>query len=302
MKVRYTDLETGEEVTEYWPIPGRGAIASFTPSSRKRLKKRLFAYEEDPKAMITLTYGKIYTADAEEWKRDLDRWCVRFLRTYPDIYMVWKLEPQKRGAPHFHVLIWVPWTMTKRIHRKMRNFISKTWNETIYKGHRSEAQLKNLKAGTQLKFLTNPDTYKKYLSKYVSKEVEGHKLPWWARPGRFWGERNKQAKPAVQQVTADLTTEEFFFLKRTLSKLQKARRKKAKRKKPFKTERLFRTNDNYLIFEDQATVMQILSYIQGEKQYIWEYFNPDDRSLNDVLKCTWSKERKNFELAEEVYV
>jgi len=30
----------------------------------------------------------------------------RFKRAYPDASAIWKLEPQKRGAPHYHMLVW----------------------------------------------------------------------------------------------------------------------------------------------------------------------------------------------------
>src|SRR5690606_1419342 len=64
--------------------------------------------------MVTLTYPRHWPTDPRSWKKHLDAWRKRMQRAWGRLPAVWKLEPQRRGAPHFHLLVVVPasWTAT----------------------------------------------------------------------------------------------------------------------------------------------------------------------------------------------
>ena len=53
---------------------------------------------------ITLTYQQQDQA-ADASKRDLEKFLKRFERKYGPTWLLWKLEPQKRGTPHYHLLV-----------------------------------------------------------------------------------------------------------------------------------------------------------------------------------------------------
>lgn len=58
--------------------------------------------------MVTLTYrpGAEWSArDVSGYLMHLRKWCQR--RGVP-LWAVWRLELQRRGAPHYHVVVWLP--------------------------------------------------------------------------------------------------------------------------------------------------------------------------------------------------
>lgn len=86
-------------------------ISEFSSKSRVRALKKLSMI--DPLLVsrpyfVTLTYHEIFPAGAREIKRDLDSFIKRLKRLYPVCHYFWRIELQKRGAPHFHFIIWFP--------------------------------------------------------------------------------------------------------------------------------------------------------------------------------------------------
>jgi len=54
---------------------------------------------------VTLTYPDEFP-EPDVSKQHLDTFFKRFTRRFPKAGAVWKLEPQQRGAPHYHLLVW----------------------------------------------------------------------------------------------------------------------------------------------------------------------------------------------------
>jgi hypothetical protein len=82
----------------------RASITTFSSRSRNNLLKKLFSLPISPSVFITLTYPNFYPADSKEWKRHLDNFRKELLNEFPDAWLFWKLEPQRKGAPHYHLL------------------------------------------------------------------------------------------------------------------------------------------------------------------------------------------------------
>jgi hypothetical protein len=57
---------------------------------------------------VTLTYPRTYNPDPASWKRDVQAFRKRFERHFGKCPIVWRLELQERGAPHFHLLVFTP--------------------------------------------------------------------------------------------------------------------------------------------------------------------------------------------------
>lgn len=53
---------------------------------------------------VTLTYPKNYPQDWKVWKNDLKIYKEHLQRKFPQVQGFWKLELQKRGAPHYHLV------------------------------------------------------------------------------------------------------------------------------------------------------------------------------------------------------
>lgn len=85
----------------------RNPIKGFTRASRLRLMRTIARVRRDADlpCFVTLTYpGEFPTV--ERAKRDLDVFLKRLRRHFPKAGGIWKLEPQQRGAPHYHMLVW----------------------------------------------------------------------------------------------------------------------------------------------------------------------------------------------------
>jgi len=170
-------------------ISKRGRIKGFTNSSRRRLLERvheLDAEDLEPGLFVTLTYPGEWPHDPEVWKRDLAAFLKRLTREYPDAVALWKLEPQQRGAPHFHLLVygadWIP-----------KTWLSRVWYEIVGSGDEQ-----HLKAGTQVKRVRTWRGVHHYAAKYVGKVQD---LPdGWQYPGRWWGVHNRAQFKLMRDV------------------------------------------------------------------------------------------------------
>jgi hypothetical protein len=83
----------------------RGEINGFSAASRKRMIQLLHSVKFQTVSMITLTYGKEFPECIKTSKMHLKEWRRRFEKSWGTLRCIWRLELQKRGAPHYHILI-----------------------------------------------------------------------------------------------------------------------------------------------------------------------------------------------------
>jgi len=86
----------------------RGRINSFSHKSRRRLMETVASVDRRAVAVplfVTLTYPSSFPTDYTVYKKHLDTFLKRLRRAFPNVWAIWRLEFQKRGAPHFHILI-----------------------------------------------------------------------------------------------------------------------------------------------------------------------------------------------------
>lgn len=160
------------------PVGRRGRVREFSRRSRTRLQQTLcavpIAHVGRGLLFITLTYPRAWPGDWRRWKRDLDTLRWRLADKFPRFGAVWKLEPQRRGAPHFHLLVvGVP-------------FIAKAWLSEAWYDVVGSKDPKHLAAGTQVQLARSHRGVVSYASKYTAKRQE---LPadWQEGVGRWWG-------------------------------------------------------------------------------------------------------------------
>lgn len=151
---------------------------------------------------LTLTYPGCFPHDSKTWKRDLDVFWKRVTRVYPGASAEWKLEPQKRGAPHYHLLVYgIPYG------RKVIEFLSVIWYEVVGSGDK-----RHLWAGTRLEWIRSRRGIKSYAGKrYMGKELSSDHLQrlsesvrGWAKPGRFWGVLGRVNLPVGDRVVSEV--------------------------------------------------------------------------------------------------
>lgn len=171
-------------------------------------------------AMVTLTYPgdwEIVAPSGASVKRHMVLWRKRFQREYgePARY-IWKLEFQRRGAPHIHLWM-VPPMSLGRSGRGFAQWLSETWAEVVDHPD-AEQKARHLLAGTAIDVrdglkACDPKRLAIYFTKHSSPNLNGdkeyqHAVPeLWRQPGRgpgrFWGVYGLKKAIAVAEVAQD---------------------------------------------------------------------------------------------------
>lgn len=179
----------------------RGKITLFSRASRRRLMQTIAKTKKSAlPVFITLTYPGEWSKDAKRWKRDLRVFWMRLERRFPHISAVWKLEFQKRGAPHYHLLVW------GAEYAPLLLQVGRLWYEVVGSGDE-----RHLLAGTRVEKVRDWRGVMSYASKYLGKlEVSTSEV------GRFWGVMNSEFIPWADLVTCSLTDKEAYNFIRLL--------------------------------------------------------------------------------------
>lgn len=179
----------------------RGQVHGFSKASRRRLMQKLAQVKQDARPLfLTLTYPGEFPLAAADWKRDFDKWCKRLHRKYPGAGLVWRLEPQKRGAPHYHVLLY-----GVQISVEFREWLRLSWYECVNSG-----DIKHYHRGTDVEAVRSHRGVRSYAGKYLAKvqappqqvNQDGEILPMpdWSAVGRWWGVRYGENLPWSEVV------------------------------------------------------------------------------------------------------
>lgn len=246
----WVDYETGELGVR--DAAARSEVTEWSKRSRMRMVRALaeldYSQWDDSagdSAMVTLTYPGDWESVAPDgrtvknhfrrlqhrWRRALgkDSWRV-----------LWKLEFQKRGAPHIHFLARVPATVGKV---SFEEWLSNAWAAAVGASteidrcnvatrKESSEFSRHVAGGTGVDFggmkVSDPRRIALYFLGHSMKSTDGkeyqHIVPelWQAPgkgPGRFWGHAGFDK--AV--VALDLDIADFYRLARELRKLRRAR-------------------------------------------------------------------------------
>ena len=117
-----------ESIGEHKRDSKRGRISRFSYKSRLNLIRTLSQVKRDNlPSFVTLTYAG-FDVNPEQWKRDLYTFIKRLNRAFPEVAGIWKLEPQQRGAPHYHIMVWGAST------EELQAFVPLAWYEIAGNG------------------------------------------------------------------------------------------------------------------------------------------------------------------------
>jgi hypothetical protein len=179
-------------------------LASINRSAFRAFKGRLIS--------ITLTYPHEYPEDPEVCKNHLKALRRRLQRKFGEFAGFSRMGIQKRGAWHFHLLLFVGPSLGPI--GELRRFISSSWYEVI--GKVSEG---HLRAGTRVEAVKKWKQATSYVERYMAKPEA---FPEGLQTGRIWGIWNENLLP-VRWETAQVSLRDAFRIRRIYRKL--ARRK-----------------------------------------------------------------------------
>ncbi|NIH99242.1 rolling circle replication-associated protein [Mycolicibacterium fluoranthenivorans] len=204
-----------------------GVITEWSRKSRSSMCRTFAELDYSPlvksgrvPAMVTLTYPgdwEVVAPDGASVKRHMVLWRKRFQREYgePARY-IWKLEFQRRGAPHIH--LWMaPPISPGRSGRGFAQWLSEAWAQVVDHPD-AEQKARHRLAGTAIDVRNglkacDPKRLAIYFTKHSSPNLHGdkeyqHITPeLWRQPGRgpgrFWGVYGLKKALAVVEVAQD---------------------------------------------------------------------------------------------------
>lgn len=167
----------------------RGAISGFSKAARRRMLRTLSTIKQDSLAealFVTLTYPGNEVAESERWsvdpavwKKHLDTFGKRLRRAFPGCSAIWRIDAQRRGAPHFHLLVFGAGFIP-------HEWCARAWWEIVGSGSAD-----HLSAGTETRAIESPRQAVYYVSKYAGKVSEyAYRTPAGEEirsTGRQWG-------------------------------------------------------------------------------------------------------------------
>jgi hypothetical protein len=199
----------------------RGTIRGFSRKSRTNLlrhkasiNRSAFRAHKGRVFSVTLTYPSQYPQDPKLCKRHLEALRKRLARRYGGFSGYWRLGIQRRGAWHFHLLLFVPPSFGKL--KEIRHFIACSWYEVC--GKLSEG---HLLAGTRVEEVRNWRNATSYVERYVAKPEQ---FPEGVEMGRVWGVWNEELLP-VQWETVRVNLKDAYKIRRIYRRLAKMRGK-----------------------------------------------------------------------------
>ena len=206
-----------ESVTMTDERPTRGAISEWSQKSRARMFSVLPSLDYEPMfatggvaAMVTLTLPgegwEQLVPDLATFKKRIDRFQALYARAWGNRPIaVWKMEFQRRGAPHLHLFMVPPtgFARGRGVKRDFSNWLSVTWAKVIGAPEGSNARRNHELAGTGIDYregarFSDPRRIAAYFSKhgaYSDKEYQNEMPEHWRRAildgqsggAHFWG-------------------------------------------------------------------------------------------------------------------
>lgn len=191
----------------------RGLVKGLSDKSQARLWKwldRVRRVALMSAQFTTLTYPADYPS-ARASKRDLKVFLQRLGRAYPGASGLWKLEPQQRGAPHYHLLVMGLGHLDAAAWSRWLLWVARAWYEVVGSG-----DVRHLVAGTSSERVKHPRAVGGYMAKYFSKKSDFED----EAPGRYWGKFGDLAAHLGDAVVFDATGSQVADMWRVADKLR----------------------------------------------------------------------------------
>lgn len=237
----------------------RGVISGWSKRSRNRLTYRLGTLDiasqfDGVCEMITLTYPREYPTSGRTIKRHLAAWRKRMERRFGERSAVWKLEFQRRGAPHFHILYDRP--LAEDDWRAFADEVRDMWFEVVGSG---DDLHRRFGANVDRQWLAGSRYGAAAAAWYFSKRHEKHYQSIvpdeFQDVGRIWGVWRMSADVESEVISYD----EFVAMRRMTAQLRGSRGRYSHSRVPG------RLQGNWTLSQDGGgTFRRMLQCIRGE--------------------------------------
>lgn len=197
----------------------RGVVSSWSEQSRRRLFRSLirtdFGLWPGDLSFCTLTYPGDWRScapDGRTVKGHLQVLRKRLDRRFGAWPAVWKLEFQRRGAPHFHLVLSGPHA------QEYREYLRPSWAEVVGSGDG-----RHVLAGVQCDPVRSSAVVARYCAGYLGqrRKTLQELVPAGFNAGRWWGFW-RFSPPVPERVT--LARSEYHALRRLVRRLSGRRR------------------------------------------------------------------------------
>jgi len=213
------------------PVAGKEGnkkrLAGWSRSSRNYLNRclRSIVRGDTHPYMLTLT-SQGYSEDTQVYHDQVDHFMISFERRFPDCSIVWRLEFQQRGAPHWHLLIYLSEGEPPILHED-KHWIAGTWYGIV------GGDVSVMKYGTKLTDATDGE-YAAKLKNYLLAfhHLKDNQVRDDIYTGRYWGIRNKKGLNMGPIAQGTLVYKAFVKLRRIARKLMRQKNKALGRSKP----------------------------------------------------------------------
>ena len=181
----------------------RETVQAFSHASATRMKMFLSQIDLQfyrTRLFFTCTFHNTYPLDKDGLKRYLQSLLKRIEYHLPSASIVWRIELQKREAPHFHFLIFFPGKLDLVTKNKIASTLKNQWGiltkQINYFAFNVASDVREMNSNLKLFH---------YLAKYSAKQSD-KEIP--RVYGRLWGYRNEFA---LREETPIAVTKEFFL-------------------------------------------------------------------------------------------
>jgi hypothetical protein len=198
---------------------GKRGAAMFSKDSRRRLLQLIGSIDKNgatPPLFVGLTYPGEWLDNPASWHQDMENFYDRLCRKYlwANLSIIWRMEPQQRGAPHFHLFIFglefLPW-----------QWVAATWAELTNGNRASCCRVEKVRSWRGAM---------SYASKYLAKRGDddagdgfttstGTPLP---EVGRHWGVMGRKHLPVTWARYA-LALGQFHWLRRQIARYMRSK-------------------------------------------------------------------------------
>jgi hypothetical protein len=202
------DYEKPKDENDSRTYSPRGEVNTLSRKSRRNLFNYVLRLQyRSGYYFVTLTYPKEYPQKFTIWKDNLKTLCSYLRYHFPQLGFLWKLEFQKRGAPHYHLLLFDP---TQPDQEVLEEMITGEWVRIV-----KDYTKKFSEHSVDVKAVHDIKKSGFYLAIYQTKD--GY-IPANVKTGRHWGIFGRKQMPITEQGKASLSVDQYRILKRVCRK------------------------------------------------------------------------------------